>query len=89
MTDAELKKLKRYDLLQMLLEQSKTIDALRAELEEKNRLLEARDIKIAQAGSIAEAALKLNNIFEAAQAAADQYLYNIRLSQGDESGVDD
>lgn len=80
MTDAELKKLKRYELLQMLLEQSKTVEALKAELEEKNKLLEERSIKLAESGSIAEAALKLNDIFEAAQAAADQYLYNIKLA---------
>ena len=35
-----------------------------------------------QAGSIAEAALKLNQVFEAAQAAADQYLYNVRRMYG-------
>lgn len=80
MTDAELKKLKRHELLQMLLEQSKTVEALKAELEEKNKLLEERSIKLAESGSIAEAALKLNDIFEAAQAAADQYLYNIKLA---------
>lgn len=87
MTDTELKKLKRRELLQMLLEQSKTVEALKAELEEKNKLLEERSIKIAESGSIAEAALKLNNIFEAAQAAADQYLYSVKLaSEGKETG---
>lgn len=88
MTDAELKKLKRHELLQMLLEQSKTLEALRAELEEKNKLLEERRIKLEKSGSIAEAALKLNDIFEAAQAAADQYLYNIKLASEDEKFSD-
>lgn len=83
MTDVELKKLKRHELLQMLLEQSKTVEALKTELEEKNKLLEERRIKLEESGSIAEAALKLNNIFEAAQAAADQYLYNIKLASED------
>ena len=32
-----------------------------------------------EAGSIAEASLKLNKVFEAAQQAADQYLENIRI----------
>lgn len=31
-----------------------------------------------EAGSIAEAALRINKVFEAAQQAADQYLENIR-----------
>lgn len=88
MTDIELKKLKRNELLQLLLEQSKTVEALRAELEEKNRLLEDRNIKIAQSGSIAEAALKLNDVFEAAQAAADQYLQNIKLAAEQENQSD-
>ena len=34
----------------------------------------SRKIELAEAGSIAEAALKLNGIFEVAQQAADQYL---------------
>lgn len=38
-----------------------------------------REIELEEAGSIAEAALKLNGVFEMAQKAADQYLYNIRL----------
>lgn len=78
MTDAELKKLKRNELLQMLIEQSKVVEALKAELEEKDRLLKEKEILINNAGSIAEAALGLNKVFEAAQAAADQYLYNVK-----------
>ena len=45
--------------------------------------LASRQIRLEQAGSIAEAALKLNGVFEAAQAACNQYLENIRL-QGEE-----
>lgn len=44
----------------------------------------SRKIELAEAGSIAEAALKLNGIFEVAQQAADQYLMNVRrLSEAD------
>ena len=35
------------------------------------------------AGSIAEAALRVNGVFEAAQAAADQYLQSIRSANAD------
>lgn len=38
-----------------------------------------RRIELEEAGSIAAAALKLNGVFEAAQKAADQYLYNLKL----------
>ena len=37
----------------------------------------SREIKISQAGSIAEASMQLNGVFEAAQEAAKQYLENI------------
>lgn len=78
MTDKELRKLSRADLLEMLLVQSKEVDRLRSELEEANRKLEDRKILLANSGSIAEAALKFNKVFEAAQMAADQYLENIK-----------
>ena len=39
--------------------------------------MKSREIKLSQAGSIAEAALQLNGVFEAAQEAAKQYLENI------------
>lgn len=77
MTDKELRKLSRMDLLEILVEKSKENERLKLELEEVKKQLSDRMIKIEEAGSIAEAALKLNGIFEAAQAAADQYLENL------------
>ncbi len=85
MTDRELKKLKRSELLQMLLEQSKLVEALKSELEQKNKLLEERKIILENSGSIAEAALKLNNIFQVAQQAADQYLLSIKHINNNEN----
>ena len=78
MTDKELKKLSRAELLEILVEQSKEMEELRSELAEVKEQLNSREIKLGKAGSIAEAALGLNKVFEAAQAAADQYLDNIR-----------
>ncbi len=40
--------------------------------------LEHKNIEILKAGSLAEAALRLNQVFEAADAAARQYLDNVR-----------
>ena len=74
-----LKKLSRQDLLEMLIAEEKRIEALEKELEEARAELANRRIQIESSGSIAEAALKLNGIFEAAQAAADQYLENLKL----------
>ena len=78
MTDKELKKLKRIELLEMLIEQSKENEELKRQLEEANKKLESREIMLKQSGSIAEAALKLNGVFEAAEKAAKQYLENVK-----------
>ena len=86
MTDKELKKLNRTKLLKMLLEverENETLRARNAELEEK---MSRRELQIASAGSIAEASLKLSGVFEAAQKAADQYLYNVRRSAAQRGG---
>ena len=78
MTDQELRKLSRKDLLELLISQGRERDALQTELEQVKAKLKDRQLHIEQAGSIADAALQLNGIFEAAQAAAQQYLENIR-----------
>lgn len=78
MTEKELRRLSRMDLLEMLLEQSREVERLQKELETVKNQLSDRRIMEQEAGSIAEASLKLNKVFEAAQQAADQYLENIR-----------
>ena len=79
MTEKQLKKLSRADLLGLLIEQSKELEQVRKSLEQAEEKLASREIKIAQTGSIAEAALQLNGLFEAAQAASEQYLENLRV----------
>lgn len=124
MTEREIYRLKKHDLLQLLLTQGKEAaeqqerinsliaslaemeegnNRLKSKLDEKDALIEKlkgrldekdariakmretmktwrnnREIELLEAGSIAEASLKLNKVFEAAQKAADQYLYNLR-----------
>lgn len=117
MADRELRKLKRRELLQMLLVQCEETERLQRETDEikeqydsmlesytrlkkkldvKDARLNQKDAKIAElnrtieemstskaieleeAGSIAEAALRINGVFEAAQRAAEQYLMNVR-----------
>jgi len=74
----DLRKLTRQELLELLLEQGKELDKLRNELKIAKDELADRKIKMREAGSIAEAAMELSGIFEAAQNAADLYLENIR-----------
>ncbi len=78
MTDRELKRLSRADLLALLLQECRENERLRAELAEIKEQLANKTIRIGEAGSIAEAALRLNGVFEAAEAAASQYLENVR-----------
>ena len=86
MTDKELQKLKRVELLEILVEQGKEIDRLRSEVEALKKQLADREIRLESAGNIAEASLQINGVFEAAQSAAQQYLENIqRLSDRQES----
>lgn len=74
----ELKKLNRKDLLQILIFKEREIEQLKDELKIANEKLECREIKIRKSGSIAEAALNINNIFENAEAAAQQYIESIK-----------
>lgn len=124
MTEKEMYKLRKQDLLKLLLTQGQeaaerqeqiniltaslaeteeTVERLKEKLNEKDALIEKlkkrldekdarinkmreavkiwradRKIELEEAGNIAEAALKLNKVFEAAQKAADQYLYNLK-----------
>jgi len=78
MTDKELRKLTRAELLELLLVQSRELDKLNTELDDLREQLQKREISLRQSGSIAEAALQLTGVFEAAQAAADLYLENVR-----------
>lgn len=89
MTEKELKKLNRKQLLELLLMQTDRADQLERKLAQLEKRLSDRNIAEMEAGSIAEAALKLNGVFEAAEAAAAQYLENIRrLSQHLEEAQD-
>lgn len=76
MTKKEMRKLSRVQLLEMLLLQTEKAEQLEKELAEANEKLADRKLQMERVGSIAEAALELNGVFKAAQAAADQYLEN-------------
>lgn len=88
MKKKDLKKMSRSDLLEILVEQGERIEELEKKLAEANREIECREIKLQESGSIAEAALRLNNVFEAAEMAAKQYVENVKiraLKQQDDS----
>lgn len=77
MTEKELKKLSRAQLLELLLAQTREVEHLREKLEKAEKLLVDRHIRVLEAGDLAHAVLAVNGVMEAAQAAAQQYLDNM------------
>lgn len=90
MTDKEFKHLNRSELIEVIyqlqrneLQYQQTIDSLKRRLDSKEHFLAE---KISAAGSIAEAALSINGVVEAAQKAADTYINEVhRLNETAES----
>lgn len=82
MTERDLRKLNRTDLLELLLQQSHEMEQLREELEDAKYQLSRREIVMSQTGSIAEAALQLNGVFSAAEKACAQYMESIKNLSG-------
>lgn len=78
----QLRKLKRSDLFELLVEQAKEIEELQERVNELEGKLKRREINLSEAGSIAEAALAISKIFDEAQAAADVYLNNVKRLAG-------
>lgn len=78
MTDKELKRLSRTDMMQMILDLTRENEALRDQLREAESELRSREIEISESGTLAEAALKLSGIFEAADIACMLYTENMR-----------
>ena len=78
MTEKELRRLSRRELLEMLITRTIENERLTEELQQARKELSDRELIQDRAGSMAEAALQLNGVFEAADRAAREYLGNIR-----------
>lgn len=87
MTEQELKKLRKGDLLEILLDLSKENEVLRAQLDKARSQLTSRTIAVEKSGSLAEAALRINGVFEAAQAACDQYTQNLQQRMANQEQI--
>lgn len=83
MTEKELHRLSRRELLEMLITRTMENERLKEELQQVRNELSDRQLIQERAGSMAEAALRLNGVFEAADRAALQYLENIRRMAGE------
>jgi cell division septum initiation protein DivIVA len=78
MTEQQVRKLKRVELFQIIRNQEEEILQQQEKIQKLEQQLTERTIRLEQTGSIAEAALQINGVMEAAQKAADQYLESIR-----------
>ena len=87
MTEKELRRLSRADLLELLVAQRRENEQLRCILNETQAQLADRTIRIDKAGSIAEASLQLSGIFDAAQDSCQYYMDNIKLLSERQSQV--
>lgn len=74
MTEKELKKLNRYQLLELLIEQTERAEELRQKLDAMEQMVRTQELQISNLGSVADAAIRVSGVFEAAQKAADLYL---------------
>ena len=77
MTTKELRKLRRAELLQLLLDQVQENEQLKAQVNTMMAQLNQQRITCENAGSIAEAALVMSNIFQDADQAARKYLQEV------------
>ncbi len=78
MTEKEVRKLSRLELLDILVEQGKENDRLKEELSAAKEELASRQIAVEKSGTMAEAAMRLSGVFEAADKAAEDYFVNVK-----------
>lgn len=79
MTDREFKRLSRAQLIDIIYQFQLKQDELTAENERLTKELADKRLRLSQAGNIAEAALEVNRVMQAAQDAAALYLEEIRI----------
>lgn len=94
MKEKPLKRMGRAELLQMLIERTRELEALQEQMDEltdelqtARAELDRRTLAVQNAGSLAEASVQINGMIEAAQKTADQYLYNIERMQREQEAA--
>ncbi len=87
MADKELRRMNRTELIGIIYTLQQEQEILEQEKSKLESQLQEREIRLESAGSIAEAALSLNNVFDDAQKAAEQYLLSLRAENEDREKV--
>lgn len=81
MAEKELKKMSRTELIEIIYALQQSELALKEENAALQAKLDDKIVKIENAGSIAEAVIVLNNIFQKAQDTADEYIESVHAAQ--------
>ena len=84
MTDKEFKRLSRSQLIDIIYQFQLKQEELVADNEKLSKALADKRLRVSKAGNIAEAALELHNVMQAAQDAADHYQEEIKIRANNE-----
>ena len=79
MTDKEFKRLSRSQLIDIIYQLQLKQEELTTENEKLLKALSDKRLRVSNAGSIAEAALEVHNVIQAAQDAADHYVEEVKV----------
>ena len=79
MTDKEIKRLSRSQLIDIIYQLQLKQEELTADNEKLSKALADKRLRVSKAGNIAEAALEIHNVMQSAQDAADHYLEEIKI----------
>ncbi len=71
--------LSKNEMIVVIHDQEQEIENLKAKVAELQAKLDDRELKINEAGNLADASARISELFTAAQATADTYLENIKL----------
>ena len=83
MTDKEFKRLSRAQLIEIIYQFQLREEELQKENQKLKEELADKRVRLEKAGNIAEAVLEVNNVMQAAQNAAAQYVEEIRALRGE------
>jgi cell division septum initiation protein DivIVA len=83
MISKELKKLSRRELMDIIYQMKKNEQQMQDEITSLQEALQEKRVRLSTAGSIAEAAASITNVFSAAQKTADLYLHEISCMKED------
>ena len=84
MTDKEFKRLNRPQLIEIIYRLQLKLEELTEENERLSKELADKRLRIDNAGNIAQAALEIHHVMQAAQEAADHYLEEMKLRADEE-----